>query len=85
MKTLLLLASSLALPPLLPTAGAQALPKVVTTIKNDQPKAVVQRRTAAQRAANYKGPKVVPDSKKLGREFIHDSKHAPEVVSPVKQ
>lgn len=83
MKILLFSVGSLLLPALLLAAPAQATrPAPAST--SPLPAATPQR-TADRRAATYTGPKVVKDTKRLGREFIHDSKPAPARVSPVKR
>ena len=87
MKTLLTSASTLALSALLLTTHAQTLP--VVTSKNIDPKgpAVTKEQTADRRAAAYKGPKVVKDTKALGNKMIRDSKPASQSVPapPVKR
>jgi hypothetical protein len=60
MKTLPLFASSCALAALALTAHAQS--------------AATPTKTADQRAASYKGPKVVKDSKTLGQKMVQKSK-----------
>lgn len=87
MKTLLTTASSLALSALLLSAHAQTLP--VVTSKNIDPKgpAATKKQTADRRAAAYKGPKVVKNTKALGNEMLRESKPATQSVpvAPVKQ
>lgn len=88
MRTLLPLASSLALSALLLTAQAQTTPAKPATAS--QAKAAIQQRTINHRAATYKGPKIVTDTKKLGHEMLKDSKPVTSEpmrfpVSPVKQ
>jgi hypothetical protein len=80
MKTLLTTTSSLALLALMLTARAQTLP--VVTSKNIDPKgpAVTKEQTADRRAAAYKGPKVVNDTKALGSKMLRDSKPANKSV-----
>jgi hypothetical protein len=68
MKMLLPLAGSLALAALLHTAQAQV--PATSTAK----KASAQGKTTDQRAAAYKGPKVVEDSKALGHKMVQKSK-----------
>ncbi len=71
---------------LLSTAQAQTAPTVTSQTVNPQGKAATARQTADHRAATYKGPKVVKNTKALGNEMLHDSKPAPKSeVAPVKQ
>ncbi|RZK99564.1 MAG: hypothetical protein EOO62_24700 [Hymenobacter sp.] len=74
MKTMLLLASSLALTSLLP-ARAQTAPAAPRNPTPTQAKAI-RAKTAERRAETYQGPKVVPNSKKLGQKMLQDSKPA---------
>ncbi len=88
MKTFLPLATSLALSALLLTAQAQTTP--AKPAKTGQVKAAIRQRTADRRAATYNGPKIVPDTKKLGRKILKDSEPVTSEpqrypVSPVKQ
>jgi hypothetical protein len=69
MKTLLAVASSFALAALL---SAQA--QTPATSQPNQHPAKPTPKTATQRAAAYKGPKVVKDTKALGDKIIRDSK-----------
>ena len=87
MKTLPTLTSSLALSALLLTAHAQGLPKVTTKAVNTKDKAATARKTADQRAAAYKGPKVEKSTKALGNKMLRESKPATNAVPvpPVKQ
>lgn len=89
MKNLLTLASSLALAALLLSAQAQELPKVTTQAVNTKDKAAKARATAQQRAATYKGPKVVKNTEALGKKMLRDSKPASvpmsTPVAPIKQ
>lgn len=70
MKTLLFFASGLAFAALLLPAQAQT---PATPHDNPAP-AKPTPQTANQRAATYKGPKVVKDTKALGDKMIRDSK-----------
>ncbi|MGI4863773.1 MAG: hypothetical protein ACRYFZ_07590 [Janthinobacterium lividum] len=79
------LAGSLPLAALLLTAQAQSLPKVTSQPVNTTNKAATERQTADQRAAAYKGPKVVNSTKTLGNKMLRDSKPAPTPVAPAKQ
>ena len=79
------LAGSLPLAALLLTAQAQSLPKVTSQPVNTTNKAATERQTADQRAAAYKGPKVVKSTRTLGNKMLRDSKAAPTPVAPVKQ
>ena len=85
MKTFLSLAGSLALAALLLAAHAQSRPTVISKNVNPQGKAATERQTADHRAATYKGPKVVNDTKSLGNKMLRDSKPAPARVAPVKE
>ena len=76
MKALLALTNSLAISALVLTAQAQALPKVTVKTVNTKDKAATERKTAEQRAATYKGPKVVKSSEALGNKMLRDSKPA---------
>ena len=82
MKTLLLF-TSLALAGLLLSAHAQAPTAVPTTPSPTKTAA----KTAEQRAATYKGPKVMKDTKALGNKMLRGSKPDPSTVPvpPVKQ
>lgn len=76
MQTVFSLASSLALASLLLPARAQtALPTTTPSLGSAQAKAI-RAKTAERRAEAYQGPKVVPDSKKLGQKMPKDSKPA---------
>ncbi|MVN77801.1 hypothetical protein GO988_15830 [Hymenobacter sp. HMF4947] len=81
MKTLLAVASLLALS----TAQAQT---PATPHDNPSP-AKPSTKTPDQRAATYKGPKVVKDSKALGQKMEQKSKPAdmqvPVSTSPIKK
>jgi hypothetical protein len=82
MKTLLPFASTLALSALLLTAQAQT---PATSHDNPTPaKPTTSTKTADHRAAAYKGPKVVKDSKALGQKMVHNSKPTDTLV-PVPQ
>lgn len=85
MNVLRSLASSLPLAALLLTAQAQSLPTVTSKAVNTKNKAATARKTAEQRAAAYKGPKVVKSTEKLGNEMLRDSKPATKPVAPTKQ
>ena len=74
----ILVASALAAP-------AQTLPTVTSKTVNPQGKAATARKTADQRAAAYKGPKVVKSTKALGTEILRESKPAATPVAPTKQ
>ncbi len=76
MKALLALTNSLALSTLVLAAQAQALPKVTVKTVNTKDKAATERQTADQRAAAYKGPKVVKSTEALGNKMLRDSKPA---------
>lgn len=82
MKFLSLLLTLAALPTL-----AQTTPPPTPAPRNPSPAQakVIKARTAERRAQTYQGPRVVKDSKALGREFIQESKPAPARVAPVKQ
>ena len=67
------------------TASAQTLPAVTSQTVNPQGKAATERKTADQRAAAYKGPKVVKSTKALGSKILRDSKPAATPVAPTKQ
>lgn len=71
MKALLPLTSGLALSALLLTAQAQT---PATTHDNPTPAKPTQ--TADHRAATYEGPKVVTNSKALGKKMVQKSKPA---------
>lgn len=77
MKMLLAVASSLCLATLL-SAQAQ------TQVPAPAP-AKPTPKTASQRAAAYKGPKVVKNTKALGDEMIRESKPVTQPVSKPKQ
>ncbi len=66
--------------------GASAQTPTVSTTSSQNP-AKTAAQTANRRAANYKGPKVVKDTKALGREMLRDSKPTPAAkpVAPVRQ
>ena len=83
MKTLPNLASLLALAALLPAAYAQA---PATSHDNPSPaKPSTSAKTADRRAAAYKGPHVVKDTKGLGQKMLKNSEPATKPVSPVKE
>lgn len=65
--------------------AAQTLPAPAPRNPTPAQAKAIKSRTAERRAATYKGPKVVKDSKALGREFIQESKPAPASPGPVKQ
>lgn len=85
MKILPFFAGSFALASLLSSAHAQSLPKVTTKVVNPAGKEATERATADRRAAAYKGPKVVKNTKALGNKMLRDSKPALKPVDPVKQ
>lgn len=65
-------------------ALAQTTPPAPRNPTPAQAKAIKER-TAERRAERYQGPKVVKNSKQLGREFIQDSKPTQDVkIVPVK-
>jgi hypothetical protein len=80
MKTLLVLSNSFALSALLLTAQAQT---PVTSHDNPTP-ATAPAKMADHRAATYKGPKVVKDSKALGRKMVQKSKPQESVRTPIR-
>jgi hypothetical protein len=71
MKTLHLAGSSLVLAALVLVAQAQT-----PATPHDNPTPAKPPKTADQRAATYQGPKVVKDSKTLGRKMVQKSKPA---------
>lgn len=71
MKTLSTFASCLALSALMLSAHAQT-PAPATS--HDNPTPAKPTKTPDQRAATYKGPKVVNDSKSLGKKMVQKSK-----------
>ena len=73
MKTLLALASSLALAALL-SAQAQTPAAMPSAAPASQAPPRPTPKTPSQRAAAYKGPKVVKDTKALGDKMIRESK-----------
>ena len=83
MKLFLPFAGSLALSALLLPAFAQTPTVTRTTVTPPQ----TATKTAAHRAATYKGPKVVKDSKNLGDKMLRDSKPASDrpLPAPVKK
>ena len=81
MKMLLILASGLALVALSTAAVAQTTPPPAPGPRQAAP----ITNTTDRRAATYKGPRVVKDTKSLGTKFIRNSKPAPETTHPAKQ
>ncbi len=77
MKTLPTFTSSLALSALLLTAQAQT-----PATPHDNPTPAKPTKTADHRAATYQGPKVVKDSKALGKKMVQKSKPA-DMMTPV--
>jgi hypothetical protein len=71
MKKLPTLTSSLALSALLLTSQAQT-----PATSHDNPTPAKPTKTADHRAATYQGPKVVSDSKALGKKMVQKSKPA---------
>lgn len=69
MKALPLFAGALALSALALVAQAQT-----PATSHDNPTPAKAPKTANQRAATYQGPKVVKDSKALGRKMVQKSK-----------
>lgn len=70
MKTLPTFASCLALSALLLSAQAQT----PAATSHDNPTPAKPTKTPDQRAATYQGPKVVKDSKALGKKMVQESK-----------
>ncbi|WP_223650538.1 hypothetical protein [Hymenobacter psoromatis] len=77
MKTLPTLTSSLALSALLLTAQAQT-----PATPHDNPTPAKATKMADHRAATYQGPKVVRDSKALGKEMVQKSKPTDMMLPP---
>ncbi|MDO7884344.1 hypothetical protein [Hymenobacter cheonanensis] len=71
MKTLRSVASFCALAASLPLAQAQA-----PAMPHNSPALAKPTKTADQRAATYQGPKVLKDTKALGRKMVQKSKPA---------
>jgi len=69
MKTILTFTNSLALSVLLLTAQAQT-----PATSHDNPTPAKPTKTADHRATTYQGPKVVKDSKALGKKMVQKSK-----------
>lgn len=77
MKTLLTFASILGLAAALGTTQAQT---PATSHDNPSPARATTPKTADQRAADYKGPKVVKSTKTLGSKMIQESKPTDTVI-----
>lgn len=77
MKTLLTFASCLALSALLFSAQAQT-----PATSHDNPTPAKPTKTADQRAATYQGPKVLKDSKALGKKMVQKSKPTDSRMRP---
>ncbi len=80
MKTLLLVAGSFWLTTVL-SAQAQTPTSTPPTPSAAKP----TPKTANQRAATYKGPKVVKDTKALGTKMIRESKPVPTVEPSIRK
>lgn len=65
-------------------ARAQTAPPATTTNPDHREAKAIRTQTADRRAATYKGPRVVKDSKSLGRKFLRDSKPAHTLRTPVQ-
>lgn len=80
MKTLLVVAGCFSLAAVLP-AQAQTPASSPSTPSSAKP----TPKTADQRAATYKGPKVVKDTKALGSKMIRESKPTPSMEPSVRK
>ena len=89
MNVLLTIASALALAGPAQTAPTQTAPGAAPRNPAPSQAKAIKSQTAERRADAYKGPKVVKDSKALGRKFIRESKptdsNVPPPVHPVKE
>lgn len=89
MNMLLTFASALALASPAQTTPSQTAPAATRRNPTPSQAKVIKSQTAERRADTYKGPKVVKDSKALGRKFIRESKptdtNVPVPVQPLKK
>lgn len=76
MKSVLLIASMLALATTLRPARAQTAPPATYPNPTPAQAKAIRTQTAERRAEKYQGPKVVRSSEKLGRTMLQKSKPA---------
>lgn len=81
MKSIFSFAGSVAFAGLLLPARAQTAPAAAPRNPTPTQAKAIRAKTADRRAEAYQGPKVVPDSKKLGQKMIRNSKPADGVLT----